>query len=95
MLKNKKSIMENKIYIKESYENNDEMLQELKRYKNEFNNALDYEYYQKGNMLIADYEIEQHFKQCGYKIENYSTDKLINLYKYHTRIAIDELLKDE
>ena len=93
MLKNKKSIMEVKDYIVNDYDTQEEMINELRRYKKEFNNVLDYEYYQKGNMLIGDYEIEEHFKNCEYKIENYSIDKIRNLYKYHVRLAIDELLK--
>ena len=92
MLKHKNIINEMVNFINESYDNLEEMTNELVRYVKEFKFEVDYNYYQYGNMLIYNYDIREFYKNNGYKVDNYNDEKLINMYKYHTRKAINTIL---
>ena len=92
MLKNKLLLNSMINFIEESFNTKEEMIQELTRYKKEFPYQRDYNYYQYGNMLIYNYDIEEFYKEHNYKIENYTLDNLIEHYKYMTRKAIDNIL---
>ena len=77
----KLNIVLNKIY--------DDLLElgyeEIKRYKKEFPNEVDYNIYQYGNMLIYNNDIEQLYKNAGYK----SKFNYIDTYKRQIRYLIN------
>ena len=77
MLKHKNIINEMVNFINESYDNLEEMTNELVRYVKEFKFEVDYNYYQYGNMLIYNYDIREFYKNNGYKVDNYNDEKLI------------------
>ena len=68
----------NRIYFSllEMCDSENESIQEIKMYKRNFPNELDYNLYQFGNLLVGNYQIQSLYS--GYKsLQNVSIDKLI------------------
>ena len=68
------------------------LLDELKRYRNEFRREMDYNYYQYGNLAISYYSIREIFRNAGYNVERYSDTAIENMYKVCVRETIDRML---
>ena len=64
----------------------------LKRYKSAYIREPDYNYAQFGNAIIALYDVRELYSRAGYKVCNYSDNKLWQMYLYATGDAIDEIL---
>lgn len=71
------------------YENKDQFINELKRYKNDFKNELDYNYYQYWNLLIYNHDINKLFLDSWYKRLYWNE---INRYKYLVKRSIDLII---
>lgn len=58
-------------------------LEEIKHYFQEptFKREPDYNIAQYGNLLIYYDDIRELYKECGYKVDNYSDTQLWNFYK--------------
>lgn len=69
-----------------------DVIDDLKRYRNEFRGERDYNYYQYGNLAISYYEIREIFRRAGYKVERYSDTAIENTYKGFVREAIDNII---
>lgn len=70
-----------------------ESIQEIKRYKVNFPNELDYNLYQYGNLLVYNYQIQNLYS--GYKsLQNVSIDKLIEIYKRQVRYVANYILSN-
>lgn len=55
---------------------------EIKRYKREFKNEIDFNIAQYGNLLCYYNDIRQFYKDASYKsIDKFSNDKIWNIYK--------------
>ena len=67
-------------------------LNELKRYKKEYRRELGYYYAQAGRLIISSYDVRELFRGAGYKVCNYSDNKLWQMYCDATGDAIDEIL---
>ena len=67
------------------------LLDELKRYRNEFRREMDYNYYQYGNLAISYYSIREIFRKAGYNVERYSDTAIENMYKVCVRETIDRM----
>ena len=69
-----------------------DVVDDLKRYRNEFRGERDYNYYQYGNLAISYYEIREIFRRAGYKVERYSDTAIENTYKGFVREAINNII---
>ena len=69
-----------------------DVIDDLKRYRNEFRNERDYNFYQYGNLAISYYEIREILRKAGYKVERYSDAVAENTYKGYVRETIDSIL---
>ena len=69
-----------------------DVIDDLKRYRNEFRGERDYNYYQYGNLAISYYEIREIFRRAGYKVERYSDTAIENTYKGFVREAINNII---
>lgn len=67
------------------------LLDELKRYRNEFRREMDYNYYQYGNLAISYYSIREIFRKAGYNVERYSDTAIENMYIVCVRETIDRM----
>ena len=67
-------------------------IDKLKRYKSSYKREPDYNYAQYGNGIIALYDVRELYSRAGYKVCNYSNNKLWQMYLYATGDAIDEIL---
>ena len=70
-----------------------ETIEKLNRYKKEFKREPDYNYAQYGNGIIALHDVRELYGMAGYKVCNYSDNKLWQMYLIATGAAIDEILK--
>lgn len=85
------SIYEDLVYMCES---KDASIQEIKRYKKEFPNELDFNLYQYSNLLVYNDQIRELYKD--YKShKNASIEKLINIYKIQVRFIANYILENE
>lgn len=85
----------NDIYISllEMCETEKESIQEIKRYKKNFPNELDYNLYQYGNLLVYNDQIQNLYSD--YKsLQNVSIDKLIETYKRQVRYVANYILSN-
>ena len=85
----------NDIYFSllEMCETEKESIQEIKRYKENFHNELDYNLYQYGNLLVYNDQIQNLYSD--YKsLQNVSIDKLIETYKRHVRYVANYILSN-
>ena len=92
MLKLSKNVKLNNV-LNSIHESLEEMgVDEVKRYMNEFPNESDYNIVQYGNLLVYYHDVRKLYEACGYKVENYSNEKLWNAYKrqvgYVARVAL-------
>lgn len=70
-----------------------ESIQEIKRYKENFPNELDYNLYQYGNLLVYNDQIQNLYSD--YKsLQNVSIDKLIETYKRQVRYVVNYILSN-
>lgn len=69
-------------------------IEEVKRYQKEFKNELDYNIAQYGNLLIYYADVQELYKQAGYKTK-FTDTQLWNIYKrqvgYVSRILTKEI----
>lgn len=85
----------NDIYFSllEMCETEKESIQEIKRYKENFPNELDYNLYQYGNLLVYNDQIQNLYSD--YKsLQNVSIDKLIETYKRQVRYVANYILSN-
>ena len=68
-------------------------IEEIKHYKQEFPNELDYNLVQYGCLLVYYEDIRQMYITAGYKAENWSNEKLWQSYKRQVRYIVNQLLK--
>lgn len=83
----------NDIYFSllEMCETEKESIQEIKRYKENFPNELDYNLYQYGNLLVYNDQIRNLYSD--YKsLQKVSIDKLIEIYKRQIRYVANYIL---
>lgn len=75
-------------------EDREQIVNELRRYKKEFPNVLDYNYYKYGNILSYYSQIAEFYRKNGlHPSEN--NDMLQKHFEGHIRYAIDEILAEE
>lgn len=68
-------------------------IEEVKRYKNEFKNEIDYNIAQYGNLLIYYEDIKDMYNNAGYKsMRNYSDTKIWEIYKRQVGYITRKLL---
>lgn len=79
-------------YILED-ENKEEVIAELRRYKREFRNIPDYNYYRYGNILPYYSQIRDFYKEHGFAC-NENNELLCEDFCYHVGKAIDKILKE-
>lgn len=79
-------------YILED-EDKEEVIAELKRYKKEFRNIPDYNYYRYGNILPYYSQIREFYGRHGFTC-NDDNELLCNDFCYHVGKAIDKILKE-
>lgn len=79
-------------YILED-ENKEETINELKRYKKEFRNIPDYNYYRYGNILPYYYQIRKFYADNGVE-SSLDDEQLCNHFCYHLGKAIDKILSE-
>ena len=58
----------------------EESIKEIKRYKKEFRQAIDFELVSYGNLLIYFDEIRNFYISCGYSAKKWSDEKVFNIY---------------
>lgn len=81
-----------KDYILED-EDREQIVNELGRYKREFPNVLDYNWYKYGNILPYYSQIEEFYRKNG--LEPCENNQMLQKhFEGHIRIAIDEILKE-
>ena len=79
-------------YILED-EDKEEVINELKRYKNEFRNIPDYNWYRYGNILPYYWQIREFYKNHGF-LANENDCLMCEDFCYHVGKAIDKILKE-
>lgn len=90
---NKKLIKAIKDYILED-ENKEEIIGELKRYKDSFPSVLDYNWYKYGNILPYYSQIRDFYKSI--EVEAPENDNMLQKhFEGHIRYAIDEILAED
>ena len=85
----------NDIYFSllEMCDSENESIQEIKRYKVNFPNELDYNLYQYGNLLVCNDQIRNLYSD--YKsLQNVSIDKIIETYKRQVRYVANYILSN-
>ena len=85
----------NRIYFSllEMCDSENESIQEIKRYKANFSNELDYNLYQYGNLLVSNDQIRNLYSD--YKsLKNVSIDKIIETYKRQVRYVANYILSN-
>lgn len=92
MIKARKLIAEIKNYILTD-ENIEEVVHELKRYRKEFPLEPDYNWYQYGNILPYYSQIRDFYKEHGF-YPDVDNDMLLEHFKAHLKIAIDEIIEE-
>lgn len=89
---NKTLIKAIKDYILED-ENKEEIIHELKRYKDSFPEVLDYNWYKYGNILPYYSQIRDFYKNI--EVEAPENDNMLQKhFEGHIRYAIDEILAE-
>ncbi len=92
---NKTLIKEIKIYILSDLteEEKKETISELKRYRDEFRNEVDYNWYNYGNIMPYYYQIRTFYNNIGVKPSENDCIMCEN-FKKHLGKAIDEILEE-
>lgn len=78
-----------------NYDEDDELLEDLRRYKENFPNEIDYNYAQYGNLNIYYYEVRDLFEKFGYNTKRISDTKIWEMYRFAVREVIDYILEKE
>ena len=93
MRTNEKLLKAVKDYILEDVDNPEELKNELKRYKKEFHNEKDYNWYKYGNILPYYSQIRDFYEEHDIPVpENNSV--LQEHFEYHVGKAIDSILSE-
>lgn len=92
MIKDKNLVKAIKAYILEDEDKN-EVIAELKRYKESFPSVVDYNYYEYGNILPYYSQIADFYRKNNLEPSD-SNEVLLTHFVQHIRYAIDELLKE-
>ena len=82
-----------KDYILEDEENPEEVKNELRRYKKEFHNEKDYNWYKYGNILPYYSQIRDFYERNGIAVPE-SDSVLQEHFEYHVGKAIDSILSE-
>lgn len=82
-----------KSYILEDVDNPEEVINELKRYKKEFHNEKDYNWYKYGNILPYYSQIRDFYEEHGIPSPD-SNSVLQEHFEYHVGKAIDSILSE-
>lgn len=82
-----------KSYILEDEENPEEVINELKRYKKEFHNEKDYNWYKYGKILPYYSQIRDFYEKNGIPFPE-SDSVLQEHFEYHIGKAIDSILSE-
>ena len=82
-----------KNYILEDVDNPEEVKNELRRYKKEFHNEKDYNWYKYGNILPYYSQIRDFYKEHGIEVPD-SDSVLQEHFEYHVGKAIDSILSE-
>lgn len=90
---NEKLVKAIKDYILEDEENPEEVKNELRRYKKEFHNEKDYNWYKYGNILPYYSQIRDFYEKNGIEVLD-SNSVLQEHFEYHVGKAIDLILKE-
>lgn len=70
-------------------------LDEVKHYKDNFKNELDYNIAQYGNLLIYYVDVKEMYRNCGYKtLDKMSDAKVWEIYKSQVGYVARQLLKE-
>ena len=93
MRTNEKLVTAIKDYILEDEENPEEVKNELKRYKKEFHNEKDYNWYKYGNILPYYSQIRDFYEKNGIEVPD-SDSVLQEHFEYHVGKAIDSILSE-
>lgn len=67
-------------------------IEEIKRYMKEFPNEIDYNIAQYGNVSIYYYDIQELYKNCGYKTK-FSDNEIWEIYKRQVGYVARKLVK--
>lgn len=71
-------------------------IEDVKRYYNEFNNELDYNIVQYGNLLIYYDDIRELYKNNNYKYaETMTNEQIWQTYKMHVRKVVKIIMENE
>lgn len=69
-------------------------LDEVKHYKDNFKNELDYNIAQYGNLLIYYVDVKEMYRNCGYKtLDKMSDAKVWEIYKRQVGFVASQLVK--
>ena len=69
-------------------------LDEVKHYKDNFKNELDYNIAQYGNLLIYYVDVKEMYRNCGYKtLDKMSDTKVWEIYKRQVGYVASQLVK--
>ena len=82
-----------KSYILEDVDNPEEVINELKRYKREFHNEKEYNWYKYGNILPYYSQIRDFYEEHGILAPD-SNSVLQEHFEYHVGKAIDSILSE-
>lgn len=93
MRTDKKLLTAIKDYILEDVDNPEEVINELRRYKREFHNEKDYNWYKYGNILPYYSQIRDFYKELGITVPE-SDSVLQEHFEYHVGKAIDSILSE-
>ena len=78
-----------------NYDEDDELLEDLRRYKANFPNEIDYNYAQYGNLSIYFDDVREQFEKFGYNTKRINNDTIWKMYLYAVREVIEFILDKE
>lgn len=78
-----------------NYDEDDELFEDLRGYKKNFSNEIDYNYVQYGNLHFYYYEVRDLFDKFGYNTKHISDTKIWEMYRFAVREVIDYILENE
>ena len=93
IMTDKKLLTAIKSYILEDEENPEEVKNELRRYKKEFHNEKDYNWYKYGNILPYYSQIRDFYEKLDIPVPE-SNSVLQEHFEYHVGKAIDSILSE-
>lgn len=75
--------------------NFDDAVKELKRYKDEFWNVVDYNYAQYGNLLVYYKDVRKFYEESGYNLRTVNDTFLWKRYLMDVRRVINVMLSND